>query len=237
MLTHTQMKNNFFGIFFAIFAAVGTLFCAIGFFSWSADQTIKRNGIKTTGTVVSFSSSSKGGRAPVISFMTQSGESRTYYSSTYSSPPSYDEGENVTLWYLPNDPDEVVLSGLDSWLLPGIFGGIGLIFGAIGYGGFIWRWRRKRLNDWLRLHGQIIMADVVDVRYNTSLSVGGKHPWMIIAQYFEPQSQKVYSYESDNIWFNPAPFMSPGQKVTVRVSPKDYGVYEVDTSFLPKQGN
>ncbi|WP_428657852.1 DUF3592 domain-containing protein [Runella sp.] len=231
------MKNNFWVLFFGIFAVIGTVFGVVAYYAWDADQYIRRNGVETTGTVVSFNRNSKGSSAPVISYTTQSGETLTYYSSTYSSPSAYDAGEEVKLWYLPNEPQELVLAGIDSWLLPAIFGGFFVIFGGIGYGGFIWLWRRKRRTDWLNANGQSIFTDVVDVRYNTSIAVGGKSPWIIVSQYFDPNSQKVYTYESSSIWFNPTPFLSREQKIKVRVSPTDYNVYDVDTSFLPQMGN
>jgi Protein of unknown function (DUF3592) len=231
------MKTNFSGLFFGIFAIVGTVFGGAAYYTWNADRHIRHEGVETVGTVVSFNRNRKGSSAPVISYRIQSGETLTYYSSTYSSPPAYDSGEEVQMWYLPNDPETIVLAGIDSWLLPTIFGAFFLIFGGIGYGGFIWMWRHKRQTDWLSTNGQVILADLVDVRYNTSIAVGGKSPWVIVTQYFDPQSHKVYTYESGSIWFNPGPFLSAGQKIRVRVSPKNYDVYDVDTSFLPQMGN
>ncbi len=231
------IKNNFWGFFFGIFATLGTVFGIIAYYNWNADRQIKSNGVETIGTVVSFNRNSKGSSAPVITYTTRGGETHTYYSNTYSSPAAYDMGEEVTLWYLPENPEKLVLTGIDSWLLPVIFGSFFLIFGGIGYGGFFWLWFRKRRTAWLNANGQIIYTDIVDVRYNSSVAVNGKSPWIIVSQYFDQNSQKVYTYESGSIWFNPTPFVSAGQKIKVRVAPNDYGMYDVDTSFLPQTGN
>lgn len=231
------LKNNFWTFFCGLFALVGTIFGIVAYSSWSSTQTLKRKGVETVGTVEGFNRNRKGSSAPVIVYTTREGVEARYYSSTYSSPPAYDLGEEVKLWYMPNKPDDVVLSGIDSWLFPVIFGAFSVIFAGIGYGGLIGIWRKNRNKEKLKESGQTILADVVDVRFNASLRIGGKSPWVIVAQYFDAHSQKVYTYESDNIWYNPSPFLTLGQKIKVRVEPQNYAIYEVDISFLPSMGN
>ncbi|GAB4041131.1 DUF3592 domain-containing protein [Spirosoma gilvum] len=127
-------------IFLGLFALVGTIFLIVAYMTWQSTQKIVNTGIETKGVVVGnrYNYDSHGrttsSQAPVVQFTTQQGRSITYYSSTYTSPPSFDVGETVTLWYLPNNPQEdIILDGVDGWILPAVFGFLGVVFSLIGY--------------------------------------------------------------------------------------------------------
>jgi hypothetical protein len=70
---------------------------------------------------------------PVVEFTAADGMPRTFRSSTGSNPPSYEQGERVEVLYRADSPEDARINGFASlWLLPLIFGGIGLVIGGIG---------------------------------------------------------------------------------------------------------
>ncbi|MEY9988749.1 hypothetical protein ABIE67_000781 [Streptomyces sp. V4I8] len=70
---------------------------------------------------------------PVVEFTSADGTPRTFRSSTGSNPPSYEKGERVEVLYRADSPENARINGFASlWLLPLIFGGIGLVIGGIG---------------------------------------------------------------------------------------------------------
>ncbi|MFJ9173588.1 DUF3592 domain-containing protein [Streptomyces sp. NPDC102360] len=70
---------------------------------------------------------------PVVEFATADGVRRTFHSSTGSNPPAYEQGERVEVLYRADSPQDAKIDGfLSLWLLPLIFGGIGLFVAAIG---------------------------------------------------------------------------------------------------------
>ncbi len=69
--------------------------------------------------------------------------------------------------------------------------------------------------------------------FNTSLTVNGRSPWRIVTQWQNPSSGEVQLFESDDIWYNPTPFIAVAQ-ITVYAHPDDLKRYHMDTSFLPK---
>ncbi|MGI5379469.1 DUF3592 domain-containing protein [Streptomyces sp. CA-251387] len=70
---------------------------------------------------------------PVVRFTSADGTARTFRSSTGSNPPSYDEGDQVEVLYRADSPDDARINGFASlWLLPLIFGGIGLVIAGVG---------------------------------------------------------------------------------------------------------
>ncbi|MBU6341784.1 MAG: DUF3592 domain-containing protein, partial [Bacteroidetes bacterium] len=153
------MKLNLFGIplFFILFAFVGTIFGLVSIGMQWHDFKIIQTGIKTTGIVSDYRISSDGNRAPVVKF--QGPDSLlTYFSATYSSPPAYKIGEKVKIWYTPDHPENVVMSGFERWFMPIFFAVFFLIFGGIGYGGILFNYVRNREQKRLLLSGTAVQA-------------------------------------------------------------------------------
>lgn len=70
---------------------------------------------------------------PVVEFTSADGTRRTFHSSTGSNPPSYERGERVEVLYHAASPEDARINGfLSLWLLPLIFGGLGLLIAGIG---------------------------------------------------------------------------------------------------------
>ena len=70
---------------------------------------------------------------PVVEFTSADGTRRTFRGSTGSNPPSYERGEQVEVLYRADSPEDARINGFASlWLLPLVFGGIGLVVAGIG---------------------------------------------------------------------------------------------------------
>ncbi|MBL7827220.1 MAG: DUF3592 domain-containing protein [Saprospiraceae bacterium] len=230
-------RNNFLLFFFGIFAFIGTIMGIVALWNWIDYARLTNEGIHTQGEVVEMIRNSDGGSlAPVVEFRLKSGEMHQYQSNIYSSPPSYHVGERVEVWYNPANPDEVALEGIDSWLFPLIFGIFFLVFGGIGYGGLIYQILKKRNIQWLQYHGQAIEADFTGVGLDTSFKVNGSSPYVVECQWLDRSTNKMYQYKSRHIWYDPSNLI---QQKTIRVliDPNNPGLYDVDISFLPEQGN
>lgn len=232
----TWIKNNFWNFFFGIFALIGTVFGVVSAVLTVRSDRLMAEGVRTEGRVVRMVYND-GSAAPVVEYETEWGDTRTYTSSIFSSPPSYETGEIVTLWYDPERPDRVQLAGLDRWLLPGIFGLFFAIFGGIGYGGLLVQRAKKRRRAWLQTNGTPVEAGQVEVSRNYSLKVNGVSPFVILCQWHDPAAGKVYSFVSDSIWFDPSPFVQGRATLTVLIDPRNPKIYFVDTSFLPEAGS
>ncbi|MEV6591197.1 DUF3592 domain-containing protein [Streptomyces acidicola] len=72
---------------------------------------------------------------PVVEFTSADGTPREFRDSTGSNPPSYEVGEQVEVLYRADSPEDARINGFASlWLLPLIFGGLGLLIAGIGTG-------------------------------------------------------------------------------------------------------
>ncbi|MER7397197.1 DUF3592 domain-containing protein [Streptomyces sp. NPDC000151] len=126
--------------------AFGTLFLIIGLILAGVTVSFLTDAERARGTVVALEwrndhsgasrkrqVNNKPAAYPVVDFTSADGTPRTFRSSTGSNPPSYEEGERVQVLYRADSPEDARINGFASlWLLPLIFGGIGLLFAAIG---------------------------------------------------------------------------------------------------------
>ncbi|WUQ40502.1 DUF3592 domain-containing protein [Streptomyces sp. NBC_00234] len=128
--------------------AFGSLFLVVGLILAGVSVSFLANAERAPGTVVSLEwrnddngvsrkkrGNDKPAAYPVVEFTSADGTPRTFRSSTGSNPPSYEEGERVEVLYRANSPEDARIKGFASlWLLPLIFGGIGLVIAGVGTG-------------------------------------------------------------------------------------------------------
>jgi hypothetical protein len=125
----------------------GSLFLVIGLVLAGVSVSFLTDAEKARGTVVALEwrndsvgtssrkvrSQDKPAAYPVVEFTPTDGTPRTFRSSTGSNPPSYEEGDRVEVLYRADSPDDAEINGFASlWLLPLVFGGLGLLFAGIG---------------------------------------------------------------------------------------------------------
>ncbi|WP_031478719.1 DUF3592 domain-containing protein [Streptomyces bicolor] len=126
--------------------AFGALFLVVGLVLAGVSVSFLMDAERARGTVVALEwrdNDSGAGRKkrandgpvayPVIEFASADGTPRKFRDSTGSNPPSYEVGEQVEVLYRADSPGDARIKGFASlWLLPLIFGGIGLVIGGIG---------------------------------------------------------------------------------------------------------
>lgn len=236
------MKNRLFLLVGGIFFIVGVVFLIGTIWSWLSTQRFLNTAETATGTVKELLLVRSGGESggyvyyPVVEYETRGGEKVEFQSTAGSSPASYTVGENVEVLYVSQKPQEAKIKGfMDVWFLVVIFGVFGVVFTLLG-GVFlsidIGKIKRRK---WLLQNGLRIETKIDRSELNASVSVNGKNPYVIISQWQDPATQKIYLFESEDIWFNPEQYVK-NRTVPVLVDPKNYKKYYMDISFLPKEG-
>ncbi len=76
-------------------------------------------------------------QAVILQYSTKTEEYKIFYSTTYTTPPLFQVGEQIKIWYQPDQSENVLMEGKDEWLVPMILFGFGTIFSLIGLPGFI----------------------------------------------------------------------------------------------------
>ncbi|QKV97311.1 DUF3592 domain-containing protein [Streptomyces sp. NA02950] len=126
--------------------AFGTVFLVVGLILAGVSVSFLADAERARGTVVALDwrnddhgasgkerENDKPAAYPVVEFTSADGARRTFRSSTGSNPPSYEEGDRVEVLYRADSPEDARINGFASlWLLPLVFGGVGLAMAGIG---------------------------------------------------------------------------------------------------------
>ena len=172
--------------------------------------------------------------SPEIEFTDDGGSTITFVSDVESSYESYSVGDTVPVIYDPANPHH---ANIDSffriWGTALMSGVMGVAFLFAGVGILIYLGIKSKRRQWLKQNGTIIQAEVISCDMNTSISVMGRHPYSIRAQYLDSDTRIVHVFESDPIWYDPSQFIK-NKQVQVFVDPNNLKKYFIDLSDLPK---
>ena len=210
-------------IFAWVFSIVGTLLLAIGLAAYINTRAFMSDAVETEGVVLSMvARRSDDGYtyAPEVEFRDGTGQTHVFVSSSSSSPPRYRQGDAVQVLYKPADPNRArVKDFISQWMLALIFSLMGLIFAGIGYSLLIARIRRQRLIRWLKRSGRRVMAEFYQTTVNTSITVNGRNPLVVQAQWRDPHTGELVLMKSDNLWIDQGHEIP--QQIPAYVNPDD----------------
>lgn len=112
--------------------------------------------------------------------------------------------------------------------------GFGSVFFIVGASPILSGILKKKKKHRLKESGQRVEARIDSVDINRSFSMNGRHPFVLRCSYVEPGSRKVFSFNSENIWFNVnAILQNTGIKtLPVYLDEKNSAKYHVDIDPL-----
>ncbi|WP_294844617.1 DUF3592 domain-containing protein [uncultured Gilliamella sp.] len=221
---------------------------SIGILILVARQSIKQidfinSSVSATGTIVdfeeSYSKDSDGNRSvsyfPIFQFVDNQEQVRKVKSNVGSNPPAYEKGDEIEILYDPLNSNHAKINTFFSmWLGEMIFGIIGILLFLISISYFYYQFKKNKLKRQMLTSGRQIEAKINTVEQNTALSVRGRSPYIIYCQWQDSiTSNHIYLFESENIWFDPSPFIDK-ETITVYIDEANPKRYYVDISFLPK---
>lgn len=189
-------KRSFLLIFGGIWLLVGVPFLGVGIGTALSEQRLQREGNVATGTVLSkdlrrATKNKSTSYSVTYRFTTANGQTVTDHAQIpFERWEQLQEQGPISIRYLPsrsasNRPDLG-----NSWLLPIIFGGLGLVFA--GMGGFLFFKAISGILRNMRLErdGALAPCTVTSVE-QTNLKVNGRPLWRIRYQFTDRQGRKV----------------------------------------------
>lgn len=215
------------------FVTVGALLLCVTAFLFSKQQSFLSTAIATQGSVVQLLTIHKGGYTPLVRFETSDGEVVEVTAKSSSSPPLYDLGEKVTVYYQSYDPEGAQISGFFSmWWIHFLLGGIGTLFVLVGAVFMIPVGYNPRILTRLKQTGIAVEAKVSDVYLNELVTYNGLHPFQVSAKWMNPQSGEEVTFLSADLWSDPTEQLA-SEYVTVFIDRKKPERYFMD---LPQGG-
>jgi len=228
-----------FGIVGAVFFFVGIGLLTGSFFLWRNNEEFRLHALKTEGVVVDFaqhrSDENSITYSTVVEFKDQNEHIIRFSSSISSSSPGYHRGNQVTVFYNPDNPQEAQIdSFMENWFGTIILGGLGALFTLLGAGFLISQINKYRVKRWLNTHGMPIQVKLKEINQDTSINVNDRHPWRLYSEWQHPVTGKVYLFESDPIWFDPTDYMNR-EYLNVLVNADNPKQYHMNIDFLPSR--
>lgn len=219
------MSNRWLWAFPAIGVFFLTAALVLQMHRWNEEERM----VRTVGSVVVVS----GKGCPLVEYFPRQDE-RVTFTGAVCSRPGYDIGESVELFYDPLEPQHAHIDSFtQNWFLSLLLGSFGLIFllGSLVF--TLPELFASRRRAWLKRSGQSVLARVLEVQRNPLSTLNGVPAWHLICQWQNPASGAVHLFHSEDLWFDPQPFLR-GTTLSVLIDPKNPRRYSVDTSFLPQ---
>lgn len=222
-----------------LFLLIGIASAVILIPSVKNNMSFMENSVVTEGMIVDIiteresGSSSRSDRLyPVVRFINERGSVVEFQSS--SSLQSIVTGSIVEVRYLPGKENTAVISDslLNIWGDSIVLSLFALIFGVLG-GFWVAFGAKDGINEKRAMsYSKEINAKVNGVRKNHSFSYNGKHPFLVEAQWLNPDTNRVHLFKSKNLWYDPSQFLK--SEVLIKADPNNLKKYWMDISFLPE---
>lgn len=220
-----------------LFSAVGLALLLGALVSYQHSSDFLDSALSTQGTVVGMEKSRGADSTsyfPIIEYVTNEGQKLQFRSSTGSSRPAYSIGETVEVLYSPQQTEDARLNSYFSlWGAALILAILGAVFLFVGVIIMLVGVLKNRKKAYLQRNGSEVIAQFQSVEFNHQLEVNGRNPFVIVCQWLNPVTREVHVFESENIWFDPSPYIQ-GETVKVLIERDNPKKYYVDVSFLPK---
>ncbi|QGU89184.1 DUF3592 domain-containing protein [Erwinia sorbitola] len=224
---------------FNVILAIGIILAGLSGYLFYDANKFKQEAVYTEGEVTELhfkrgEKGSSGSWAPEVTFNDSSGKQWVFRSSVSSSRYHDLLGKSIGVIYSRDNPGEAIIDdAISLYAMSAVVGFISAVFMLIGFIGVLIIFRggnKKRLKH----NGKPVQAEIVDVVLNDSIEINGRSPWRIICQWHAPQSERIYIFKSENIFYDPSPYIK-NNKITVYVALNDFKKYYVDLSVLPEK--
>jgi len=228
-----RRQNRSEWIVSVIFAIVGLAMIALSICVYFDNRTFMEGAEKTEATITQIATRrDSDGDVHHTVYVEFEVDGETYDGALGYYASSMRRGQSVTVYYDPDDPWSFRSQGssfISIFLLA-----MGLILFLVG-GGLIFRILRKKKRARVLLEtGRRVDATIDCVRLNLNYRVNRRHPYVLDLTYVDPATGKVFTFVSDNIWFNVEAVLqnNPITTLSVYIDDQDSRKYYVDLDPL-----
>lgn len=229
--------------FILIFGGTGVLLLAIAAFLFVQRAQFVGDALSADGVVVGFEKRATSMQSaamsdryisvPVVEFTDRNGNKVRFTESTGGvGNDALRKGDSVTVFYDPEQPASAKLATFfHLWAAVLVVGALGLVFFIIGFMLFFVPFLQRRRRLQLQRNGLQTAGEIVSIKENRKITVGGKHPVQLEVRCCSPDSGKELVLTSHSFWDQLIP-ESKGKKVNVYIDPKRPDRYFVDPAAV-----
>lgn len=219
--------KSFFKYFILIIIVVGLFSFAYNI--WERQTYFIKNSSESTGEVIGISKNKGSDNimyAPIVEYEYKN-TVKTFISRFYSNPPQYKVGDKVNILIPGDNSNPEVNSFMSLWFGFMVLTGMGVVFLLILILNIVFAKKRRQIDKLLDTRGTIIKATnpkVIESTYwkkrnGETETLSNK----IKAQWINPQNGKVYVFESEDIDYDPTPYIKDTIDIRVLLdNPKIY---------------
>ncbi len=213
-----------FSLLGLIFTGVGLGLVIAGLVVSIPRWNLVADGAVATGTVVSFTRTSKGNQRPVVEFKPPRGRAIRTTATVGTSSGTYRVGERIRVYYDRQEPEDNVLDPFtELWFFLMLLCGRGTLFSGMGMPLLVLALVRRRARSKVRRGGWHVPAVVVEVRR------AGRGFWKPTVEAVDPATGQRTHYVGDSASSVP----TIGRTATVHVEPQPPHRYFVELSNPP----
>lgn len=154
--------RNRFG--YALCLIIGAVFLVIGIFMLNKNAEFKKNGVKTTASILSISEEYDSGDTIYYITIKYLANGKEYQKVIQEFSASLEVGEKVEIYYLPSNPTEILIEKLDN-VLPIAITCVGGVVFVLGIVLIIGHYRKKKLNEYLKVEGICLPCEITYFTY------------------------------------------------------------------------
>ncbi len=218
-----------------VFSSIGILMLIGASFYTVHQYTFVKKSQETIGQVIDinqYTGSDGNSFSPEIQYTVNNTE-YTFESNYSASQPSYAVGDQVPVYYDPQNPDRAKLgTGLALYGASFIITSIGIVFALIGGLILLVYTKRKKEIAFLLNQGHRITSSITAIKQDMNYTFNNKHPYRIYTKIILSGQSMEKEYRSDVLWKNPETVTKPGDMINVYIDLSNPKRYYMDTRHL-----
>lgn len=218
-----------------LFSIIGIVIVGTGIYFQIANANFMKTAIKTDAVIESITSHLDSDNDRVYDvYVSYQIEGEVYGGELNSWNNKMYEGKTVSVYYNPANPADFKDSSAN--YIGFLVIGLGSLFAIIGIGFFVTLVKKLLKYKKLMQTGERVVATIDNITLNTNYAVNGVNPYVLTCTYVDPTTNKVYTFVSDNIWFNIKSIVEENdlKTVSVYIDSKDPREYVIDIKELQK---
>ena len=206
---------------------LGTASIALGLMFFMNEASIKSEGVEIAAVITNIEADNSEDNTKYKVYVQYIVNAKVYTQTLSYWDASMSAGQEINIYYNPNNPNELITNKSNYVLL--LFPLLGIIAIVVGILKIIRAVKYRRTKPVSPKNEKYVDAAIEEIIYDASYVKNGKSPYYITCKWKNPENGNIYLFKSGNIWYNPRFIIEDKEITTLSVrlnegNPKKYSV-------------